>query len=146
MCEHVLTRSVRDSAAMLDATHAPLASAPYFAPPPVRSFLKEVGAPVGPLRIAFHTSPAMPSSVHDDCVEAVRTAATLCEDLGHHVEEVSPVHDAPRLASAFFSIVCTHTSSGVRQLEGLMGMKATPKDFETSTWLLSMLGESDQRR
>ncbi|MDY6795727.1 MAG: amidase [Actinomycetota bacterium] len=85
--EHIVTRSVRDSAALLDATSGLDLGDSYWAPTPVRPFLQEVGADPGRLRIAFHTDPRAASPVHDDCVEAVYEAVRLCRELGHEVEE-----------------------------------------------------------
>ena len=87
-CEHVLTRSVRDSAAILDATSGPAAGDPYWAPPPARPFLQEVGADPGRLRIAF--SPMTPEGPpgHPDCLAALDETVALLESLGHEVSEV----------------------------------------------------------
>jgi amidase len=70
-CDHVLTRSVRDSAAMLDATAGPDVGAPYYAAPPARPFLSEVNTDPGKLRIAFTSKPLLPAVVHEDCVKGV---------------------------------------------------------------------------
>jgi amidase len=85
--EHALTRSVRDSAALLDATSGPALGDPYAVDRPLRPFLDEVGADPGKLRIAF--TDRSPEGVvgHPDCVAAVRDAAALCESLGHDVVE-----------------------------------------------------------
>ena len=103
--EHALTRSVRDSAALLDATCGPDVGDPYWAPPPARPFLQEVGADPGRLRIAFTSETAAGTPVHPDCVAAVRDAAELCADLGHHVEEAAP-SDRQRsmLTQAFMAV------------------------------------------
>ncbi|HXU09656.1 MAG TPA: amidase, partial [Blastocatellia bacterium] len=85
VAEHALTRSVRDSAALLDATSGPDVGDPYWAPPPARPFIKEVGADAGRLRIAFATSAAQGTTIHPDCVRAVNDAASLLSDLGHEV-------------------------------------------------------------
>src|SRR5438105_10514461 len=84
-CEHAITRSVRDSAAILDATSGPAAGDPYWAPPPARPFLEEVGADPGRLRIGFTARTPDGSLGHPDCVAAVEDAARLCESLGHEV-------------------------------------------------------------
>ena len=81
VAEHAITRSVRDSAALLDATAGPDAGDPYWAPPPPRPFLQEVGAHPGKLRIAFAATSPTCSPVHADCVCAVQEAAKLCTDL-----------------------------------------------------------------
>ena len=88
--EHVVARSVRDSAAALDATAGPAPGDPYFAPPPARPFLDEVGTPPERLRIALATEAFGGAPVHPDCVAAAEGAARLCQQLGHVVEEASP--------------------------------------------------------
>lgn len=85
--EHALTRSVRDSAALLDATCGPGVGDPYPAPTPARPFRAEVGADPGRLRIAY--TPRVPdgSPGHPDCVAALDDAVALCTELGHDVIE-----------------------------------------------------------
>ena len=77
--EHALTRSVRDSAALLDASSGPDIGDPYWAPPPARPFIDEVGAKPGRLRIAFTSQAPLGTEVHPDCIAAVNDAAALCE-------------------------------------------------------------------
>ena len=86
---HALTRSVRDSAALLDATAGPDVGDPYYAPPQSRPYIQEIGADPGRLRIGFVTKTFDGDAVH------------LCSALGHHIEEVSPVIDGERLTSSF---------------------------------------------
>src|SRR6185369_9512325 len=93
VAEHALTRTVRDSAALLDATSGPDVGDPYHAPAPARPFLHEVGVEPRKLRIAVATSTPSGSPLHPDCVAAVKDAAKLCSDLGHNVEEASPKLD-----------------------------------------------------
>jgi amidase len=138
--EHVLTRSVRDSAAMLDVTAGPEPTSIYFAPPRERPWLEEVGRDPGKLRIAFSAAPAMTAEVHPDCVAAVHDAAKLCEELGHHVEEVRPGHAPDELARAFFTLVCGQTAGEISDLEKVSGREAKPAEFEDATWVLGMLG------
>ncbi len=87
--EHVLTRSVRDTAAVLDATAGPGVGDPYTAPPPARPFADEVGADPGRLRIGFRTTRRDGSESHPDCVAAVAATVALLESLGHDVEPVA---------------------------------------------------------
>jgi amidase len=101
--EHALTRSVRDSAARLDATAGPDVGDPYSAPPPARPFRAEVGADPGRLRIAFTTEASNGAPVHEDCVRAVREAAALCASLGHEVTEGAPTLDEDVLTRAFMA-------------------------------------------
>ena len=90
-----VTRSVRDSAALLDATTGPDIGDPSWAPPPRRPFLEEVRADPGRLRIALSADFPFGLKPHEDCVTALKEAAALCESLGHVVEEVAPsiTHD-----------------------------------------------------
>jgi amidase len=94
VCEHAITRTVRDSAALLDATAGPDIGDPYYAPPKERPFLEEVGQEVGRLKIGLLTSIpkgwGIETLMHPDCESAVRDAALLCESLGHRVAEIKP--------------------------------------------------------
>src|SRR6266536_335119 len=102
---HAVTRTVRDSAALLDATSGPDVGDPYWAPPPTRPFLDEVGRDPGRLRIALTTTPWNRQPVDPECVEAAVAAGRLCERLGHHVEEATPAVDARLLGEASLIIV-----------------------------------------
>jgi len=96
---HVLTRSVRDSAAVLDVLEGFMPGDPYTAPPPVRRFADEVGAHPGRLRIGLRTRAFGDLCATDDeCVAAAEDAARLLESLGHHVEPAAPAaFDEPEL-------------------------------------------------
>ncbi|MFW6049623.1 MAG: amidase [Myxococcota bacterium] len=138
--EHVLSRSVRDSAAALDATCGPEPTSPYHAPPRERPYLEEVGREPGALCIAFHSEPPMGGQVHADCVEALHDAARLCEELGHRVEEVSPQHSPDALAQAYFAVVAAHTAVDLEEASREMGRPAGPDGFESATWLTAQIG------
>ena len=84
--EHVVTRTVRDCAALLDATAGPGVGEPYYAPPPARPFLDEVGADPGTLKIGISTKAPSGTEVDADCVRAAEETAKLLEDFGHVVE------------------------------------------------------------
>lgn len=93
--QHAVTRSVRDSAALLDAIRAPQPGDPYWAQPPERPYAEEVGRDPGRLRVAFTTEALSSGGKLDpECAEAVRATAKLCESLGHTVEEVKVPGDA----------------------------------------------------
>jgi amidase len=139
-CEHGLTRSVRDSAAMLDATAGPDTGAPYWAVPPSRPFLSEVGEDPGRLRIAFTSAPLLPAEVHEDCVRGLEEAVRLCQDLGHETEEVSPGIDSVAFAKAFLTVLYAEIGAGIQEAEELVGRKATSRDFEPETWTAGLLG------
>ncbi len=89
--EHVVTRSVRDSAAILDVIAGPMPGDPYTAPPPPQPYVQEVGLDPGRLRIGIMTrAPGGVGAVHPDCVRATRHAAHLLDSLGHTLEESYP--------------------------------------------------------
>jgi amidase len=102
--EHCLSRTVRDSAALLDATRGPMPGDRWWAPPPERPYLEEVEADPGRLRIAFSTRDLVGDEAHADCVSAVHDAARLCEELGHVVEEARPQVDGERFYEAFLTL------------------------------------------
>jgi amidase len=85
--EHTLTRSVRDSAALLDAVAGPESGDPYWPGPPTRLFAAELGAPPGRLRLAFSARTAAGGLGHPDCVAALEDAVQLCASLGHELVE-----------------------------------------------------------
>ena len=87
--EHVLTRSVRDTAAVLDATAGPAVGDPYQAPPPGRPWREEVGIDPGSLRIGLRTHAGGEVAVDAECVQAAESTAALLQDLGHRVEQVA---------------------------------------------------------
>lgn len=139
-CDHVLTRSVRDSAAMLDATCGPEPGGLHQLPNPERPFLDEVGAAPGKLRIALMATPLLGRSVHPDCVDGVEKAAQLCRELGHEVSEDAPAIDGEDFAKAFMTMVCAETGAAIRMAPALIGRQAKRSDVELATWILSMLG------
>ena len=85
--EHVLTRSVRDSAFVLDVTSGPEKGDPYWAPPPARPFAEEVGADPGRLRIGYSHTSAEGTELHADCTAALDATLALLDELGHEVVE-----------------------------------------------------------
>jgi amidase/6-aminohexanoate-cyclic-dimer hydrolase len=131
---HAITRSVRDSAALLDATAGPDVGDPYWAPPPSRPYSAEVGADPGRLRIAFTTKAWNGHAVDPECVAAVAEAAKLCESLGHHMEEASPAVDEAARAKAVGIIVTSQTRAVLQRAEAILGRPVTQEDVETITW------------
>lgn len=127
---------------MLDATHGPDDTTPYFAAPIEGTFLGATESDPRPLRIAFHSDPAMPAAVHPDCRAAVEDAARLCAELGHHVEEVPPRHDTVALGRAFLVVIGANVAAEIREGEEIRDRRATSKDFELTTWVAHMLGKA----
>jgi amidase len=140
VAEHALTVSVRDSAALLDATSGPDLGDPYWAPPPARPFLQEVGAAPGRLRIAFTTVTATGVPVHADCLAAVNDAVALCRDLGHDVVEAAPPVDGDLVTPAFIGVWSAGCAWQVELLARATGRTPSPEDFEPLTWALREQG------
>ena len=139
--EHALTRSVRDSAALLDATAGPSMGDPYWAPPPARPFLEEVGADPGKLRIAYTTSAVTGVEVHADCISAVRDAAALCTELGHEVVEFTPELSGDLITEWFMTLWSAGCTSTIDGMALLTGKTPTQDDFEPLTWALYEMGQ-----
>jgi amidase len=138
--EHALTRSVRDSAAMLDAISGPDIGAPYYAAPPERPFLTEVGREPGRLRIAFTSTPLLGHTVHADCKDALADAVTLLESLGHELIEAAPPVDRDQFNRAFLTVVCGELKADLIEAQRLTGRTAGPDNVEFTTWALNLLG------
>jgi amidase len=138
---NVVSRSVRDTAAVLDATHGPGPGDMAIAPPPARPYIEEVGADAGRLRIGLMaTSPA--GDLHPDCEHAVRRAAALLERLGHHVEASHPrVLDDPSTAQTFGARWCTQALRTVTATGQLVGRPLTADDVEPITWIMAEAGK-----
>lgn len=135
--EHAVTRSVRDSAALLDATSGPDVGDPYSAPPPARPFLQEVGAPPGRLRIAFSTSAATGAPVDPDCVRAAEETARLCAELGHEVVELVPSElDGDEISAAFIDAYAITQAWTMQSWSRRTGRALSPEHFEPLTWAL----------
>jgi amidase len=107
--EHALTRSVRDSAALLDATSGPAPGDPYPAPPADLPFAKEIGRDPGRLRIGFSAHPPGGQPVHADCVAALSDAVSILTSLGHQVEPA----DLPGLNGVVGSAIGTIYRAGM---------------------------------
>lgn len=140
--EHVLTRSVRDSAAALDATAGPDLGAPHFISNPTRPFAEEVNRDPGKLRVAVSVESLLGRENHADCVAAVQDSAALLDNLGHHIEYDRPAIDREEMIFNFVVLVAADTASLIRWGEMQMGRKAKRADFEPETWALKQLGEA----
>jgi amidase len=140
--DHVVTRSVRDTAALLDATAGPDDGAPYQVRDPVRPFAAEVGQAPGALRIAFTSRALFADTSDPDCAAAVADAASLARSLGHHVEEAMPAFDGAALARAWLLIVAAGVSSDIAVAAARAGRAARARDVEPATWLLHLVART----
>lgn len=130
---HAVTRSVRDSAALLDATQGPEPGGRFLLPAPERPFLEEAGRDPGRLRIALHLQSAFGTPVDPECLEATRAAARLLESLGHHVEEASPVLDAAALGLASQAVIAPSVALNVEDRKARCGIEPGPDTLEALT-------------
>ncbi len=103
VAEHAISRSVRDSARLLDAIRGPGIGDPYEIAPPARPYVDELTAKPGRLRIAFSAQSPNGVPVHPDCVAAVHDAAKLCEELGHEVFEGAPALNGGEMVAPFIA-------------------------------------------
>jgi amidase len=133
---HVVSRTVRDSAAVLDVLQGYMTGDWYTAPPPARAYSAEVGAPAGKLRIGVRTTaPLGLATVDPACVAAVDEAARLLERLGHTVEEAGPSSlDDGALLETFTAVMLSSLRADLAEVEGIIGRPVTADDMEPSTW------------
>jgi amidase len=140
ICEHIVSRTVRDTAAMLDCTAGPEPGDPYAALPPARPYLEEVGAPTGRLRIAFATATPNGGKMHPECVAAVERTAQLCEELGHTVEDASPPLDHNLILQSFLTVWCAGLAMQLEAMAMMTGREIREEQFEGITWGLYQQG------
>ncbi|MCE5211481.1 MAG: amidase [Deltaproteobacteria bacterium] len=138
--EHVLTRSVRDSAVMLDAICGADAGAPYIIKPPDVPYNDEINREPGSLKIAFSTESPVGTGTHEYCRDAVLKTAKLLQDLGHQVEEAKPEIDGIKLANSYFALYCGENAADIELAESVLKKKVGRKDFEITTWFFGQLG------
>jgi amidase len=140
--EHVLTRSVRDSAAMLDAVAGPDVGAPYWCEPPARPYLGEVATEPGRLRIAFSSRPLLGTELDPECDRAMRETVALLEESGHELIEATPPVDREPFAVAYLTVIAGETAAAIEQASRTAGRKTSLQDFEVGTRALAMLGRT----
>jgi len=138
--EHILTRSVRDSAAMLDATHGPDVSAPYVAPPPERPYLTEIRTPPGKLRIAFTAKPMLGQNVHAECIKGLDETVTLLKELGHEMVEDAPVFNGQDFSLAFLTVLAGEIRADIEEAAKAAGKRVSVGDFDISSFGVGLFG------
>lgn len=140
--EGCVSRSVRDTAAFLDAVIAETPGEPYLLKTPVRSFFEEIGADPGPLKIGFSTAHPLGQPVDDHCKEAVHNTAKLLESLGYRVEEVDFPCTPEDLTHTFIMMVFGETAAALRRMADDIGRPVRRSDVEVTTWAIAMLGKA----
>jgi amidase len=136
--EHCVSRSVRDTAVLLDAIRGPGIGDTVLAPSPARPYADEVGAAPGRLRIGVLDTHPQGEFVHNDCVEATRATAVMLEALGHDVEADWPDGLADRdNTTAFGTLWATQMAMAANQFATLLGREMTADDLEPVNWALA---------
>lgn len=130
---HAVTRSVRDSAILLDVSHGPEPGSRYEARPPRTTFLDAVKRAPGKLRIAYHWDTRPGVTPDPECVAAVEDAAKLCADLGHIVEHVAPKLDYAALGRAFGAGVVTAVAAAIQGRAAELGRDKIDDLLEQTT-------------
>lgn len=137
---HCVSISVRDCAALLDATNGPAPGDPYAAPPPARPYLQEVGADPGKLRIGLVTAGPGGEKPHPECVAGAVAAGKLCAGLGHHVEETDFRFDVQQFVEAMWTVIPANVANVLALRGKTLGREATRADVEPLTWAMAELG------
>jgi amidase len=142
--ELVVSRSVRDTAAILDAVHGPAPGDPYAAPPPARPYLEELSADPGRLRIALWTDPIGDIVPHPEVIAAAHAAARMLEGLGHAVEPM-PLEQLTGfdLIDSFMVRWAAGQAAALAQIGQAAGREIGADDVEPLTWALAEKGRSD---
>ncbi len=139
--ENSVTRSVRDTATILDVLAGPMPGDPYTAPPPVRPFSAEVGADPGRLRIGMMLRAPGGMPVHRDCVAAAEDVARQLDSLGHVVERTHPqALENPELTRAFATLITCATARALEAWSEKTGRAIGAGDVEGGTWAVAEMG------
>jgi amidase len=141
--DHVLTKTVRDSAAMLDELVGYEKGAAFYTQPFDGTYLKEASKPLGkPVRIAFSVKSPLGTEVHPECIEAVMKTVRWLEEMGHEVEEIEALVDGKKIAKSYFTLYFGEVAASIASLEDILGRKAKFSDVEPTTWVLGLLGKA----
>ena len=138
--DHVVTRTVRDSAAMLDVLAGPAVGDPFVIPPPSEPYAELMRRAPGKLRIGVFTASPYQTEVAPECVAAVEETARLLEGLGHHLEYARPEFDGMALARCYLGLYFGEVSVLMEKAKTELG--ASENDFELDTRLIGMLGRT----
>jgi amidase len=141
--ELVVSKSVRDTAAILDAVHGPAPGDPYVAPPPDRPYVDELEADPGKLRIGLTTDPIASEEPQQQVIDAALDAGELLESLGHEVSEVDlSAFSEMDIVPTFMVRWAAGQAAAVAQLGALAGREIGRDDVEPLTWALAEMGRN----
>ncbi len=140
--EHVISRTVRDSAAALDIVSARQVGAPILAPAIKMSFSKQLEIPLKKLRIAYVEEPFFKAKLHEDCREAALDAARLCESLGHDVEPHKLNVKSDEVAHAYLVVVAGETAALLDRISAHLGRRPKPSELEPVSYVCALGGQA----
>ncbi len=141
--ELVVSRTVRDTAAILDVVQGPMPGDPYAAAPPARPYTHEVGAPAGRLRVGLMTQGPRGIAVDAECKAAAQRAARLLQELGHTVEEsYPPALDEAQAMNAYITVVAISVARALETWGARVGRPVPPDGVEPLTWTLAEMARS----
>lgn len=139
---NAVTRSVRDCAALVDATGGDYPRHLMRVPPPERPFLEESRRDPGRLRIAFSRDPGLGRSLHAENRRALDAVTAVLDRLGHEIVEVHLPLPAEAFIDAYVSLVAADVAATLRRAAVAVGREAASDDVELATWMLAKLGEA----
>ena len=129
----MVSRSVRDTAALLDALHGPMYGDPFAVPEPTRPFLDEMGAPVEKLRVAYWSKPWSGHDADPEIATATEATAKTLAALGHEVEEATPEIDWEPFLQAMTDVWASDNAHTVDAFARLVGRTVDTDTLEGST-------------
>ncbi len=138
--EHVISVSVRDSAALLDASAGPESIAIYWAPPQTGPYLDEVTREPKKLRIAYTWKPILPAEEDETQRRAIEDAVALLRELGHQVDEVRPPIDGDATGKNFFTLYCASAGGEFELQAKRLGRELTLDEVEVPTMMMGLIG------
>lgn len=146
VCPHVVSRSVRDSAAILDWIQGPMPGDPYYAPPPARPYVDELAADPEPMTIGFTWQRMEPDGTmgvaHDDCIAMMKDVVALLEQLGHRLVELKLPESLTdgEYVNKFIAIWAAGQAHSVYEWEKVLDRELGERDLEPLTWALTAMG------
>ncbi len=140
--EHAVTRTVRDSAALLDATAGDYPQQLMKLPAPVRPFLQETTIGPGRLRIAFSHDPGLGRTLHPENGQALEATSAALDRLGHEVVEVRLPLPPETFIESYASLIAADVAATLRLAKTVVGREASSDDVELATWVLAKMGEA----
>lgn len=142
IAEHVVSRSVRDSAYMLDCLQGDYAGQLLKVNKPPHSYASAIEKKPKKMRIAFSLDAGMGQSLHEDCKEGVLATVKLLQEMGHECEDVSLPIDRDEVIYAYSILVAAEMAATLMDGERQLGRSGKASDFEPRTWALMKLGRS----